>query len=180
MKLNRFLSFFVLCHLFLSPFFSGCAKGEGEIISHNPDLPDSVTVKIIDVPEGAVFNLEISTDYSKHKDNIGDTVFVYNNNEKYSVIEDFNKIFPLETEERTISVDLNCTKVDTVSENSPKTIRLIVQFNGEGNFDIGNHDKVHSFEYGTSLQLRSTFSRYNGIAKSSCSFTYLSGSNFRK
>ncbi|MDE0086154.1 MAG: hypothetical protein OXU23_10610, partial [Candidatus Poribacteria bacterium] len=66
-KLNQSLKLTVFVSLFTLPFLIGCAETEREIMFPNLDLPESVTVMIKDVPEGAAFNLNISTNYSKHK-----------------------------------------------------------------------------------------------------------------
>ena len=173
-KLNQFLSFTVIALLLPSSFLIGCGEGDREIMFPNLDLPESVTVIVEDVPEGAAFNLNISTDYSEHKNNFGNTVYIYNYNEEYTVTQNFNKTFPLETEERTIVLGLICTHVGPIKENGSNPIRLIVRFNGEGNFDNGNHDAVHPFEVGTTINAQSTFSRYEGTSRSASRFTHIS------
>ena len=174
-KLNQFFGLIVIVFLLTSPFLMGCGEGKREIMFPNLDLPESVTVKIEDVPEGTAFNLNISTDSSEHKSNFGDTVFIYNYNEKYTVTQNFNKTFPLETEEPTIVLDLICTHVGPIKENSSNSIRLIVRFNGEGDFELGNHDTVHPLEVGTTITAQSTFSRYDGTSRSASRFIHLSG-----
>ena len=174
-KLNQFLSFTIFVFLLTSLLFAGCGEGDREIMFPDLDLPESVTVIVEDVPEGAAFNLNISTDYSEHKNNFGNTVYIYNYNEEYTVTQNFNKTFPLETEERTIVLGLICTHVSPIKENGSNSIRLIVRFNGEGNyFDKGNHDAVHPFEVGTTINAQSTFSRYEGISRSASRFTHTS------
>lgn len=170
-KLNQSLKLTVFVFLFTLPFLIGCAETEREIMFPNLDLPESVTVMIKDVPEGAAFNLNISTNYSKHKSNFGDTVFICNYNEEYVVTQNFNKTFPLEAEEPTIALDLICTHVGPMSEDSSNSIRLIVRFNGEGNFDKGNHNEVHPFEVDTTVSVVSIFSRYDGTTRSAIRIT---------
>ena len=165
MKLNQFFSFTVLAFLFTAIFLIGCGEWDREIMFPDLDLPESVTVTIENVPEGAAFDLGISTDYSEHKNNFGNTVYIYNYNEESIVAQDFNKTFPLETEERTIVVILTCTHVGPISENTFNSVRLRVRFNGEGDFEKGNHDAVHPFEVGTTITAQSTFSRYDGTSR---------------
>ncbi|MDE0483189.1 MAG: hypothetical protein OXI67_11460 [Candidatus Poribacteria bacterium] len=175
-KLNQFLNFTFLVLLFTSPLLVGCGEGEREIMF--PDLPQSVTVKIEDVPEGAMFKLNIPTDptaYSKHKNNLDETVIAYNDTEEYTVKQTFNKTFPLETEKPNFVLDLICTYVDPISENSSNSIGLTVQFNGEGSFNKGNHSKVYPFEVGTTIIVVSTFSQYDGISSFVRCFTPPSG-----
>lgn len=170
-KLNQSLKLTVFVSLFTLPFLIGCAETDREMMFPNLDLPESVTVMIEDVPEGAAFDLNISTNYSKHKSNFGGTVLVYNYSEEYTVTKDFNKTLPLEAEEPTIALDLICTHVSPMSEDSSNSIRLIVRFNGEGNFDRGNHNEVHPFEVDTTISVVSTFSRYDGTSRSATRFT---------
>lgn len=170
-KSNQFLSFTMITFLFTLSFLIGCSEGERELMFPDTDIPDSVTVTVEDVPEGSVFNLDISTDYRKYKDNLGSIVIDYNYNEKYTVSKNFSKTFPLEVEEPAIAVGLLCTHVGSASKNDLDTIRLIVRFNGDGNFDKGNHNEIHPFEVGTTINVLSTFSRYEGTSQSVSRFT---------
>ena len=68
-KLNQFLKLTVLVSLFTLRLIIGCAETEREMMFPNTDLPESTTVTI-EVPTEAVFNLIISTDYRKEKDNL--------------------------------------------------------------------------------------------------------------
>ena len=169
-KSNQFLSFTVIAILVTSSFFIGCSERDREMRFPHTDIPESVTVMIKHVPAGASFNLDISTDYSQYKDNLGAIVIVHNYSEEYTVTQNFNKTFPLEAEEPTIDLGLICTHVGPVSEDSSNSVRLIVRFNGDGNFYRGNHNEVLSVAVGTTINVRSTFSRYDGTSKSVSSF----------
>ena len=163
---NRFLSISVIASLLTLSFLIGCSEGDREMMFPDIDIPESVTVNIQDVPEGAVFNLDISTDYSKYKDNLGSIVIVHDYKEKYTITKNFNLTFPLEDEEPSMAIGLFCTHTGTNSEDNLDTIRLIVQFNGDGNFNGVNHNQNHPFEVGTNIYLISTFSRYEGTSQS--------------
>lgn len=169
-KLNQFLSFTVIVFLFTSSFLIGCSERDREMRFPHTDIPESVTVMVKDVPEGSRFDLTISSDYSKHKDNLGSTVIIYNISEKYTVTQNFNKTFPLEAEEPTIDLNLICTYVGPTSEDSSNSFHLIIRFNGDGNFYRGNHNDVLPLEVGTTINVRSRFSRYDGTSKSVSSF----------
>lgn len=165
-KSNQFLSFIIINFLISLPLLSGCSEGDRDLMLSDTVIPESVTIMVEDVPDGSVINLDISTDYRKYKDNLGSTVIDYNYNEKYSVTKNFNKTISFDDEEPTIAIALLCTHVGTVSENGLDTIRLIVQFNGDGNFEEVNHNKIHPIEVGTNIYLISSFNRYEGISQS--------------
>ena len=102
-------------------------------------------------------------------------------------------VFPLvDPDERYFSVQLKCTAFEPGSDEDTASLHLIVKFNGEGNFDEGNRDRTFStstqpisiksledslentknlddipgfFEVGTLINVRTIFSRYNGISK---------------
>ncbi|MDE0317077.1 MAG: hypothetical protein OXM61_19530 [Candidatus Poribacteria bacterium] len=165
-KLNQSLKLAVFVSLFTLPFLISCSERDREMRFPHTDIPESVTVMIKHVPEGASFDLDISTDYSQHKDNLGAIVIVHNYSEEYTVTQNFNKTFPLEVEEPTIDLGLICTHVGSTSEDSSDSIRLIIRFNGDGNFYRGNHNEVLPVKVGTTINVRSRFSRYDGTSKS--------------
>ena len=96
-------------------------------------------------------------------------------------------MFPLvDPDERYFSVQLKCTALESGSDEDTDSFRLIIKFNGEGNFDAGNRDRTFStqpisieslwdslnpddihgfFKVGTLINVRTIFSRYNGISK---------------
>ena len=162
-KLNRFLRLTVFASLLIFPFLIGCAETEREMIFPATDIPESATVSL-DVPTDAAFKLLISTDYRKERDNFGNQVIVHNNEKEYSVTQDFSETILFATEEPRISVKLTCTKFEPINENSSNSVHLIIQFNGDGNFDRGNHDQMHPIELGTFMSLQSAFSRYEGTS----------------
>ncbi len=167
MRKSNYVFAFVFISLLLSlPFLISCAESEREIMFPETDIPESVTVIVKDVSEGTEFDLTISTDYSEYKDNLGGTVFVYDYSEKYTVNNDFKRTFQLETEEPTIALDLTCTYDSPINEESPSSVRLILQFNGKGNFSLGNHNQDYPVEVGTKISLRRAFSQYEGISTS--------------
>ena len=52
-----------------------------------------------------------------------------------------------------------------MSENSSNSVRLIVRFNGDGNFDRGNHNQLlQPIELGAFINVQSVFSRYDGVS----------------
>ena len=163
-KLNRFLSLTVFASLLTISFLIGCAETEREMIFPDTDLPESATVSL-DVPTGTTLKLLISTDYREEKDNLGNTVILHNSEKEYTVTQDFNKTILFDSEEPRISVKLTCTKIGSVPENSSNSVHLIIQFNGDGNFDRGNYNQVHPIEMGTFISLQSAFSRYEGTSK---------------
>lgn len=174
-NLNQWLSIVVIVFLFSSFFLIGCSEWNREMMFPDLDLPDSVTVMIQDIPEGAAFKLSISTDYTKYTSTFGNSRTIHHYNEKYGVTENFNKTFELETEEPTLALDLICTHLGTTSEDESNSIRLIVRFNGDGNFDKGNHNDLHPIEVGTTIHLLSAFSRYEGTSRYASRITDLSG-----
>ena len=170
-KSNQLLSISVITFLISLFFLIGCSEGDRELMLSDTYIPESVTIMVEDVPEGSVINLDISTDYRKYTDNLGGTVIDYNYNEKYTVTKNFNKTFPFDDEEPSIAIGLFCTHAVPVSEDDLDTIRLIVRFNGDGNFEGVNHNKIHPIEVGTNIYLISSFSRYEGISQSVNRFT---------
>lgn len=164
-NLNRFISHTFFASLLILPFLMGCAESEREIRFPDRELPESVSIVIEDVPKGATLNLAVSTDYNEYRNNFGNKVFIHNREEKYSVTEDFSKTIIFDSEEPSISVKLTCTEIESKNENSSNSVRLIVQFNGGGNFDRGNHDQRSPIALGTSMSLQSAFSRYDGTSK---------------
>ena len=196
MKLNKFFRFTLLVFLFALPFLIGCGEDESDMAFPNLDLPDSVTVTV-EVPAGAAFDLAVSSDYREERDDLGNRFIVHNKEQKYSFTEDFSQTFPLvdsdvfplvDPEERYFSVKLKCTALESESDEDTDSFRLIIKFNGEGNFDEGNRDRTFStstqpisieslentknpddipgfFEVGTLINVRTIFSRYNGISK---------------
>ncbi|MDE0483190.1 MAG: hypothetical protein OXI67_11465 [Candidatus Poribacteria bacterium] len=179
-KLNQSLKLTVFVFLFTLPFFTGCAETEREMMFPDTDLPESATVTV-EVPAEAVFNLIISTDYREERDNFGNKVIIHNNEKKYSVTQDFSETFSLDSEEPHISVKLTCTKIDSMSNNSSNSVRLIVQFNGDENFDRGNHNQLlQPIELGSFINVQSAFSRYDGVSYRIESDTGPGMSNFRQ
>ena len=162
-NLNQFLSFTVIAFLFTSLFLIGCAETEREMMFPDTDLPESATVSL-DVPTGAAFKLLISTDYRKERDNFGNSVIIHNNEKEYSVTQDFSETILFASEEPRISVKLTCTKIGSINKNSSNSVHLIIQLNGDGNFDRGNHDQMQPVELGTFMSLQSAFSRYDGTS----------------
>ena len=166
-KLNQFLPLTILAFLFILPFLTGCAETEREMMFPDRELPESVTISIEDVSEGATLNLAISTDYKERRDNFGNKVIIHNNEEKYTVTENFSKTLPLIVpDERSLSVKLKCTAFESENDEGTDSLRLIIQFHGNGNFDNGNYNQVHPIELGTSINLQSAFSLYDGTSKS--------------
>ena len=178
-KLNIVFSFTAFAFLLISSFLTGCAEGERELMSPDRDLPESVTI-IVEAPAEAAFKLVISTDYREEKDNFGNKVVIHNNEKEYAVTQDFSETFSLDSEEPHISVKLTCTNIDSMNDNSSNSVRLIVQFNGEGNFDRGNHNQVLPIELGAFINVQSAFSRYDGASYRIERDTDPGMSNFRK
>ena len=162
-KLNQFLKLTVLVTLFTLPFLTGCAETEREMMFPATDPPESVTVTI-EVPTEAAFKLIISTDYRDEKDNFGNKVVMHNSEKEYSVTQDFKETISFDSEEPRISVELTCTKIGSTNENSANSVHLKVQFNGDGNFDRGNHNHKQPIALGSFISLQSTFSRYDGVS----------------
>ena len=154
MKLNQFFSFTVLVFLFTLSFLIGCGE-DRKMHSPDLDLPDSVTVTI-EVPAGAAFDLAVSGDFREEYNFRGERSIVHNKEQKYSFTENFSQtfslvdsseVFPLvDPEERYFSVKLKCTALESESDEDTASLRLIVKFNGDGNFDKGNRDKTFFLE----------------------------------
>ena len=180
MKLNQFFRFTLLTFLFAFPFLIGCGEDERRMHFPDIDLPDSVTVTV-EAPAGAAFDLAVSSDYREEKDDLGNKLIVHNTEQKYSFTEKFSQTFPLvdsgtfplvDPDERYFSVKLKCTALESESEEDTDSLRLIIKFNGEGNFDEGNRDKTFSTQHisvGRLINVQTIFSRYNGIEKSESS-----------
>ena len=125
----------------------------------NLDLPDSVTVTV-EAPAGAVFDLAVSSDYREERDDLGNRFIVHNKEQKYSFTEDFSQTFPLvdsdvfplvDPDERYFSAKLKCTALESGSDEDTISFRLIIKFNGDGNFDKGNRDKTFFLETANTL-----------------------------
>ena len=154
MKLNQFFSWTALVFLFMLSFLIGCGE-DREMHSPDLDLPDSVTVTI-EVPAGAAFDLAVSGDFREEYNFRGERSIVHNKEQKYSFTENFSQtfslvdsseVFPLvDPEERYFSVKLKCTALESESDEDTASLRLIVKFNGDGNFDKGNRDKTFFLE----------------------------------
>ena len=154
MKLNKFFRFTLLVFLFTLPFLIGCGE-DRKMHSPDLDLPDSVTVTI-EVPAGAAFDLAVSGDFREEYNFRGERSIVHNKEQKYSFTENFSQtfslvdsseVFPLvDPEERYFSVKLKCTALESESDEDTASLRLIVKFNGDGNFDKGNRDKTFFLE----------------------------------
>ncbi len=197
MKLTKFFSWTALVFLFVLPFLTGCGEDERHMAFPDIDLPDSVTVTV-EVPAGAAFDLAVSSDYREERDDLGNNFIVHNTEQKYSFTEDFSQTFLLldseafplaDPDERYFSVQLKCTALESESDEDTDSFRLIIKFNGDGNFDDGNRDITYStqpispaiedsldntknidnipgfFEVGTLINVRTIFSRWNGISK---------------
>ena len=201
MKLNKFFRYTLPVFLFTLPFLIGCGE-DREMRFHFPniDLPDSVTVTV-EAPAGAAFDLAVSGDFREEYNFRGERSIVHNKEQKYSFTENFSQTFPLvdsdvfplvDPDERYFSAKLKCTALESGSDEDTDSFRLIIKFNGEGNFDEGNRDRTFStstqpisiesledslentknlddipgfFEVGTLINVRTIFSRYNGISK---------------
>ena len=162
-KLNQFLKLTVLVSLFTLPFLISCAETERELNFPNTDLPESATVTI-EVPTEVTFKLIISTDYREERDNFGNKAIIHNTEKEYSVTQDFSETISFDSEEPRISVKLTCTEIGSIDENTANSVHLIVQFNGDGYFDRGNHNHKQPIELGSFISLQSTFSRYDGVS----------------
>ncbi len=162
-KLNQFLKLTVLVSLFTLPFLISCAETEREMMFPATDLPESATVTI-ETPTEAAFKLIISTDYRKEWDNFGNKVIIHNSEKEYTVTQDFSETISFDSEEPRISVKLTCTKIGSIDENSGNSVHLKVQFNGDGNFDRGNHNHKQPIELGSFISVQSTFSQYDGVS----------------
>ena len=154
MKLNKFFRFTLLVFLFALPFLISCGE-DREMHFPDLDLPDSVTVTV-EVPAGAAFDLAVSGDFREEYNFRGERSIVHNTEQEYSFTEDFSQtfslvdsseVFPLvDPEERYFSVKLKCTALESESDEDTASLRLIVKFNGDGNFDKGNRDKTFFLE----------------------------------
>ncbi len=154
MKLNQFFSWTALVFLFMLSFLIGCGE-DRKMHSPDLDLPDSVTVTV-EVPAGAAFDLAVSGDFREEYNFRGERSIVHNTEQEYSFTEDFSQtfslvdsseVFPLvDPEERYFSVKLKCTALESESDEDTASLRLIVKFNGDGNFDKGNRDKTFFLE----------------------------------
>lgn len=115
--------------------------------------------------------------------------FTENFSQTFSLVD--SETFPLvDPDERYFSVKLKCTALESESDENTSSIHLIIKFNGDGNFDEGNRDRTYStqpisseseedlldnvenidgmsnfFEVGRVINVRTIFSRYNGISK---------------
>ena len=159
MKLNQFFSWTALVFLFALPFLIGCGE-DRKMHSPNLDLPDSVTVTV-EAPAGAAFDLAVSGDFREEYNFRGERSIVHNTEQEYSFTEDFSQtfslvdsseVFPLvDPEERYFSVKLKCTALESESDEDTDSFRLIIKFNGDGNFDEGNRDKTFFLETANTL-----------------------------
>ncbi len=163
-KLNQFLSLIVLFFLIKLPLLTGCAETERTMRFPNTDIPESVTVTL-KAPTDAAFKLVISAESREERDNFGNTVTILKSEKEYSVSDGFSRTFWFDSEEPRFSVELECTEFGNSNEKNTDSLRLIVQFNGEGNFGRGNHNQVYQFKLGTFVSVQSSFSRYEGISK---------------
>ena len=162
-KMNQFLILIAFASLFTLFFLTGCAETEREIMFPNTDLPESATVTVEATTE-AEFKLIISTDYRKEKNNFGKNVIIHNSEKEYAVTQDFSETIYFDSEEPRISVNLTCTNIDSINDNSGNSVHLIVQFNGDGNFHRGNHNHNQPIELGSFINVQSVFSRYDGVS----------------
>ncbi len=159
MKLNKFFSWPALVFLFALPFLIGCGEGR-EMHCPDLDLPDSVTVTV-EVPTGAAFDLAVSGDFREEYNFRGERSIVHNKEQKYSFTENFSQtfslvdsseVFPLvDPNERSFSVKLKCTALESESDEDTDSSRLIIKFNGDGNFDKGNFNKTLFLETSNTL-----------------------------
>ena len=198
MKLNQFFSWTALVFLFALPFLIGCGEDESDMAFPNLDLPDSVTVTV-EVPAGAAFDLAVSSDYREERNDLGNRFFVHNSEQAYTFTEKFiqtfslvdsSEVFPLvDPDERYFSVQLKCTALESENDEDTDSLRLIIKYNGDGNFDEGNYDKTFFtgnrptvdelerdfgndpkdwpgfFKLGTLIDVQTVFSRYDGISQ---------------
>lgn len=161
--MKQFLILIAFASLLTLSFLTGCAETEREMMFPNTDLPESATVTVEATAE-AEFKLIISTDYRKEKNNFGGNVIIHNTEKEYTVTQDFSDTIYFDAEEPRISVKLTCTNIDSINENSANSVRLIVQFNGDGNFHSGNHNHNQPIELGSFINVQSAFSRYEGVS----------------
>ncbi len=163
-KLNQSLKLTVFVFLFTLPFLIGCAETDRVMRFPNLELPESATVSL-DVPTGTEFKMLISTDYRKEKSNFGSTVITHEKEKVYSVTQDFRETIHFDSEEPRLSINLKCTESGFGSEEHPDSLRLIVQFNGDGYSSRGDHNKVYPFRLDTLIGIQTSFSRYDGISQ---------------
>lgn len=200
---NQFFSWTALVFLSTLPFLTGCGE-DRKMRFPDLDLPDSVTVTV-EAPVGAVFDLAVSGDFREEVDFRGKESIVHNKEQKYSFTENFSQtfslvdsseVFPLvDPDERYFSVKLKCTAFESESDEAPDSFRLIIKFNGDGNFDEGNSDKTFFlqtantltedeleedeldpdfkdyFSLGQIIGIRITFSRYDGLGSKKSTFS---------
>lgn len=150
MKLNKFFRFTLLVFLFTPSFLIGCGE-DREMRFADLDLPDSVTVTV-EAPAGAAFDLAVSGDFKEEYDFRGASSIVHNTEQKHSFTENFSQTFSLvgsseafplvDSEERHFSVKLKCTAFESESDEDTDSFRVIIKFNGDGNFDKGNREKT--------------------------------------
>ena len=195
MTLNKLFRLILLVILFTTSFLIGCGE-DREMHCPDIDLPDSVTVTV-EVPVGAAFDLAVSGDFREETDFRGVKSIVHNKEQNYSFTENFSQtfslvdsseIFPLvDPDERYFSVKLECTALESKSDENSDSLRLLIKFNGDGNFDRGNLDQMYLqqsanlptddelirdfgkdpndwpkfFKLGTLINSRTVFSRYD-------------------
>lgn len=159
MRLNQFFDFSVIVFLFASSFLSGCSEDERRMGFPDLDLPDSVTVTV-EAPAGASFDLAVSGDFREEVNFRGESSIVHNTEQKYFFTENFSQTFSLvdsdtfplvDPDERYFSVKLNCTALESESDEDTDSFRLIIKFNGDGNFDKGNRDKTFFLQTANTL-----------------------------
>ena len=143
----------VLCVVFTLVFLMGC--GEDRYMAFpDIDLPDNVTVTV-ETSTGMSFDIFVSSDYRQERDELGNRIIIHNGeqvdaftgnfNQTYSLID--SETFPLvDPDERHFSVQLKCNKFEPVSQEDTGSFRLILKFNGEGDFDNGNYDETYFLE----------------------------------
>lgn len=151
MRLNLFFSWTAVVFLFTFPFLIGCGEDERRMRFPDLDLPDSVTVTV-EAPTGAAFDLAVSSDYREERDDLGNRLIVHNSEQAVAFTENFSQtfslvdsseVFPLvDADERYFSVKLKCTAFESESGEDTDSFRLIIKFNGDGNFDERNRDKT--------------------------------------
>jgi hypothetical protein len=184
MKINIF-SVLLFLPLFILVFLMGCSEGH-DMRFPDLDLPDSVTV-MVEASTGASFDIFVSSDYREEGDDLGNRFIVHNSehtdaftgnfSQTFSLVD--SEIFPLvDPDERRFSVQLKCNMFEPVSKEDNGSFRLIIRFNGEGNFDDGNYDETYFlestneplhepnvFQLNDLIGVRIIFSRYDGISQ---------------
>ncbi len=195
MKLNKLFRLILLVILFTASFLIGCGE-DREMHCPDIDLPDSATVTV-EVPAGAAFDLAVSGDFREEVDFSGLKSIVHNKEQNYSFTENFSQtfslvdsseVFPLvDPDERYFSVKLKCTALESKNDEETDSLRLIIKFNGDGNFERGNLNEMYLpqsanvatqdelirdfgddpkdwpgyFNLGTSINSQTVFSRYD-------------------